>query len=374
MSLVTRLSRTVHSLARLFGRPRNGHTNFGRRIPKEQQQKWKDWQKNHRTPGERFVPLVRPKFIPAAEATYLQPDENIVGIVLNDEAKAYPTQILAFRHLVQDWVGGEPILISYCLRCSSSIGYRPVVDGVERHFLMHSLRDNTFVITDRETRTVWSQLTGAALEGPDAGKQLDQVQVFQMAWQQWREMHPGTLALDPAGDFDWTYFRHRMGEENAGVRGRVPSGNGKTLAPHSMGLGVQLDGAALFFPFEKMAASGIAHAKLNGESTVTVFYDVRSRGCGAYRATEDMVRSGPGQWQDLRSRSTWNIEGVCTAGPRAGERLVFVPSCPVQWHAWAKHHPQTEVWNDAVDFDLSQNHRVSGGPPNRRVDPAAALS
>ncbi len=342
MPLAENISRAVHSIAPGLCGAWIDHTIFGKRIPKEQRQKWKDWQKNHRTPGERFVPLFQPTSIPAAEATYLQPDENIIGIVLNGEAKAYPTQMLAFHHLVQDCVGGEPALISYCLRCSSSVGFQPVVDGLERQFLVHGLRDGAMVITDRETRTVWSHLTGEALEGPDAGRQLDHLQVFQMAWQQWREMQPGTLALAPDEAFAWTYFRHLMGEENMDFRPRVPGG--EALAPHSMGLGVQLDGAAMFFPFEKMAGPGIAQAKVGGETTVTLFYDDASRGCGAYRAAEDMVRTTPRQWRDVRSRSSWNLEGICTAGVRAGERLIFVPSYPLQWYAWVNRHPQTEVW------------------------------
>ena len=105
--------------------------------------------------------------------------------------------MLAFHHLVHDHVGGEPVLISYCERCNSGVGFRPVVDGEERQFLVHGRRGGEMLITDRETRTVWSQLTGQALEGPDAGRQLDYLQVFQMAWQQWQEMHPATLALTP---------------------------------------------------------------------------------------------------------------------------------------------------------------------------------
>jgi Protein of unknown function (DUF3179) len=342
IALIRHLSRAGRRVVRSWVSPRNGYTSFSKRFPKEQRKRWNDWKKN-RAPGERFVPLFHPTFLAAAEATYLQPDENIIGIILNGEAKAYPTQMLAFHHLVPDHVGGEPVLISYCERCNSSVGFRPLVDGMERHFLVHGLRDGAMLITDRETGTVWSHLTGEALEGSDAGRHLDHLQVFQMAWQQWWEMRPGTLVLRPDDAFAWTYFRHPMGEENMDLCPRVPGG--EKLAPHGMGLGVQLDGAAMFFSFEKMAGSGIAQAKLGGETTVTVFCDAVSRGCGAYRAAEDMVRSVPGRWHDVRTHSTWNLEGLCTAGARAGERLSFVPSYSLQWYAWAKRHPQTEVWN-----------------------------
>jgi len=340
---VERLSLTVRRIARrLWGPPRKGYTSFSARFPKEHRKRWNDWKKN-RAPGEIFVVLVHPTFVPASEATYLQPDENIIGIIRNGEAKAYPTQMLAFHHLVHDHVGGEPVLISYCERCNSGVGFRPVVDGEERQFLVHGRRGGEMLITDRETRTVWSQLTGQALEGPDAGRQLDYLQVFQMAWQQWQEMHPATLALTPDTAFAWTYFRHPMGEENMDFRPRVRGV--EKMAPHSMGIGVQLEGAAMFFPFEKMAGSGAAQAMLDRETTVIVFYDAASSGCGAYRAAEDMVRSVPGQWHDVRTHSTWNLEGFCTAGARAGERLSFVPSYSLQWYAWAKLYPQTKVWN-----------------------------
>ena len=348
MPLVARLLRAVRSIARLPKKRGLGYTNFGRHVPKEHRGKWIDWRNNHRNPSERFIPLTQPPLIPAAEATYLQADENIVGIVLNDDARAYPTQILGFRHLVQDRVGGEPVLLSYCMRCSSSIGFRPLVDGEERHFLVHGGRDGTFTIIDQESRTVWSQLTGKASEGPDAGRQLEQLQVFQMAWQHWREMHPTTLVLDPADDFSWTHIPHAMGVEGRRARRSASGADGQTPGRHSMGLGVRLDGAALLFLFEKMASSGIAQATMGRETPVTIFYDPASRGCGAYRTADEMTPGAPGQWHDLRTRSTWNLRGVCTAGARAGERLVFVPSHSVQWHAWARHHPQTAVWNHST--------------------------
>ena len=122
---------------------------------------------------------------------------------------------------------------------------------MERQFLVHGLRDGAMVITDRETRTVWSHLTGEALEGPDVGRQLDHLQVFQMAWQQWREMRPGTLALVPDDAFAWTYFRHLMGEEKRAFRLHVPPArarSGKRAPRTAWGSVSSCDGAAMFFP------------------------------------------------------------------------------------------------------------------------------
>ena len=81
-----------------------------------------------------------------------------------------------------------------------------------------------------------------------------------------------------------------------------------------MGLGVQLRrGSYVLSHLKRWPARGIAQAKVGGETTVTLFYDDASRGCGAYRAAEDTVRSAPRQWRDgPQSLGVWNLEGVYT--------------------------------------------------------------
>ncbi len=65
---------------------------------------------SRRTP---FVPLDRPAFLTATEATYLPDDDLVLGLEWQGEARAYPIRMLTYHHIVNDAVAERPILITY---------------------------------------------------------------------------------------------------------------------------------------------------------------------------------------------------------------------------------------------------------------------
>jgi len=59
-------------------------------------------------------PLSDPRFESVEEAGFWLDDREPVQIVaINDDVRAYPQQILIWHELVNDVVGGEPLLITY---------------------------------------------------------------------------------------------------------------------------------------------------------------------------------------------------------------------------------------------------------------------
>lgn len=65
-----------------------------------------------RIPRDAIEPIYTPKFVAPDEAT-LQPDEIVMGLVINGDARAYPTGLLRLREMVNDDVGGTPVLVSW---------------------------------------------------------------------------------------------------------------------------------------------------------------------------------------------------------------------------------------------------------------------
>ncbi len=66
-------------------------------------------------PARDAIPaLVSSKFLTASQADrMLQSSERVLGVFLHGEAKAYPVRILNWHELVNDSVGGRPILVSW---------------------------------------------------------------------------------------------------------------------------------------------------------------------------------------------------------------------------------------------------------------------
>lgn len=58
-------------------------------------------------------PIYRPKFVSAREATFLEPEELVMGVDFNGEARAYPVRLMRLREMANDSVGGVPILVTW---------------------------------------------------------------------------------------------------------------------------------------------------------------------------------------------------------------------------------------------------------------------
>lgn len=60
-----------------------------------------------------FAPLPDARFVRAASADFVRPDDMVLAVTLGGDAAAYPVNQLAYHHLVEDAVGGVPIVATY---------------------------------------------------------------------------------------------------------------------------------------------------------------------------------------------------------------------------------------------------------------------
>jgi hypothetical protein len=143
--------------------------------------------------------LNNPAMIPASQADYLEPGEPVFGIALNGDARAYPLRIMDWHEMANDVVGGVPVSLAYCTLCGAGIAYDGrVADG--RTFTFGSsgflFRSNKLMY-DRQTFTLWNQLTGEPVLGElaDTELRLSYLPVVLTSWSEWLEQHPGTQVL-----------------------------------------------------------------------------------------------------------------------------------------------------------------------------------
>ncbi len=55
-----------------------------------------------------------PRFDGAGEAdAYLSADEPVLGVNIGEEARAYPVTMLSRHEIVNDWIGGTPIAVTW---------------------------------------------------------------------------------------------------------------------------------------------------------------------------------------------------------------------------------------------------------------------
>jgi len=60
-----------------------------------------------------FNPLPNPAYAKAAETTFLHNGDRVMSITIGNESVAYPIRLMGYHHVVQDTVGGTPIVATY---------------------------------------------------------------------------------------------------------------------------------------------------------------------------------------------------------------------------------------------------------------------
>jgi hypothetical protein len=111
--------------------------------------------------------------------------ERVVGVDEGGEVKGYPFSVLAEEHVVNDEVGGTPVVVLWgdpatadaldgasipdSRGVGTGVAYRSTVDDTVLTFDTHPDGD---LFIDRETNSVWT-LFGKAISGPLEGTQLE---------------------------------------------------------------------------------------------------------------------------------------------------------------------------------------------------------
>ena len=60
-----------------------------------------------------FAPLKKADYARAREATFVDDADMVIAIELNGDAVAYPIRQMAYHHVVNDEVGGIPVVSTY---------------------------------------------------------------------------------------------------------------------------------------------------------------------------------------------------------------------------------------------------------------------
>ncbi len=151
-------------------------------------------------PGKDGIPAIdQPQFIQASESRNIADDEPVIGLILGNEAKAYPLRILIWHEIVNDVVGGTPVAVTYCPLCNTAIVFDRRLDGQLLDFgTTGNLRKSDLIMYDRQTESWWQQYAGDAIVGELAGKKLRTLASRLESFAQFRRRAPAGLVLIPS--------------------------------------------------------------------------------------------------------------------------------------------------------------------------------
>ena len=64
-------------------------------------------------PKDGIPAILKPKFLQGSEAAFLNPSDQIIGVELEGQARAYPIRILNWHEVVNDTINGVPIVVTF---------------------------------------------------------------------------------------------------------------------------------------------------------------------------------------------------------------------------------------------------------------------
>ncbi len=145
---------------------------------------------------DKITAITRPKFATANDASFLQMGDRVIGVVVGDVAKAYPLRILNWHQVVNDVTAGKPVAVTYGPLTGDGAVYERIVDGKTVTLTpANKLYESNTLLYDSATHSLWSQIDGKAIAGPDKGKQLTGLASIVTVWALWKSYHPKTLVL-----------------------------------------------------------------------------------------------------------------------------------------------------------------------------------
>jgi hypothetical protein len=254
-----------------------------------------------------------PALTTAADGSWYLDTRPVFGIVVNDEAVAFPKHIMEVHEMVNLTVGGRRIGMPYCTLCGSAQAYLTdaVPAGIETPVLRTTglLSRSNKVMYDLVTGSAFNTFTGEAVSGPlqDAALVLEPTTTVATTWGEWKAAHPGTRIVAEDGGIGRSYPDDPLG-------GRDLDGPIFPVGPIDPRLPAQAQVVGVIDP----AGDAIAFPV---EQAVT---ELAAGGAVAIGEVEAYADAG-----GIRVRTIGGAE---------------LPAHESFWFAWSQFHPGTAVW------------------------------
>lgn len=227
-------------------------------------------------PPKDGIPAINsPVFESAEEASWLSDEDRVLGLSINGEHRAYPVSILNWHEIVNDQIGGQSVVVTFCPLCGTGMVFSAQVDGEALNFGVSGLLfESDVLLYDRGTESLWSQLWMEGVSGDYRGKQLELLVSEHTTWGDWRENHPNTQVLSRDTGFSRDYRRNPYQGYDLQRRLYFPVENtDESVHPKEWVLGVIYEGAAKAWTFSALADKPAEFLDTIGGHEIRVEFD-----------------------------------------------------------------------------------------------------
>ena len=265
-------------------------------------------------PGKDGIPaILHPRFVPAAETTFLLDGDRVLGLTLGTEAKAYPIKILNWHEIVNDAIDGHAVVVTYCPLCGTGIAFDSTIQGRRHTFGVSGLLyQSDLLMYDHQTESFWSQVGMHAVAGPLTGEQLTPIFLEHTTWAEWRAAHPATLVLSTRTGSLRNYDRDPYsGYAESGELFFDTTHVDPRFHTKEWVVGVEINGVTKAYPFSELRNARSPISDQVGGRSITIRFNRQSRSASVLDAEDKPI-----------------------------------PSIMAFWFAWYAFHPDTQVFKN----------------------------
>ena len=321
-------------------------------------------------PKDGIQSIDKPSFVSFSNADkWLKPNEPVVAIEINGEAKAYPIQVLIWHEIVNDELKGTPLTVTFCPLCNSSIVFDRRLEFNGKSYLFDfgttgKLRNSDLVMYDRQTESWWQQFVGTAIVGDLTGAKLKVLLSFIISYANFKESYPNGIVLSKKTGYMRNYGKNpyvRYDDIN-NTPFLLQNSPDRRLPPMERIVNVSINGINKIYPFSTIQKEKVLHDTV-GKTNLVIFHlpgtssaldkasIANSRDIGAATVFETMLDGKQLSFKrkdevfvDEQTKSHWNITGKAIKGPLTGKQLTPIIHGNHFAFAWLAFIPDSLIY------------------------------
>ena len=306
-------------------------------------------------PGKDGIPsLDTPIFLEHTDASiddYMTDDELVVGVFLNNEARAYPYKILNWHEVVNDEIGEHKFTISYCPLTGTAFGWEGLIRNDNTQFGVSGLLYNSnLILYDRKTNSNWSQIGMQCVNGPAIGQKPTIFDVVETTWAKWKQQFPTSKILSDEQGFPLRYNNYPYGpyrEDHSYFL--FPFSIENPAIPNKERVHVVYnDKSAKVYQFNAFTNNKIFRDSFLGKEILVIGDQDIIYSFELTSETTNLVfeyePSSLGYFFTDNEGNKWTVFGEVIEGPRKGVKLIPVTSFMSYWFAVPPFFSDIEIY------------------------------
>ncbi|WP_412987850.1 DUF3179 domain-containing protein [Pontimicrobium sp. IMCC45349] len=307
-------------------------------------------------PGIDGIPSIdHPQFVNInnPEASYLNDEDLIVGIVDGTSIKAYPHIILDWHEIINDNLNGVPTSISYCPLTGTAFAWKGDHSSSNPEYGVSGLLyKSNLILYDRETNSHWSQLRLDCINGELIGNEPELKNIIETNWGTWKTMYPNTKVMTLNTGFNRDYDEYPYGpyktDHDFFLFNVSPLNN--NLPNKERVFAIIDNGYSKVYRFSSFQNGKVLKEIINNktflivgnENTINAFELTGSLMDLEY---EYVYNHSQSFFSDSEGNE-WTISGKAISGLRENWQLKHIKSLVSYWFAIAAFYPQPDIYQN----------------------------